>query len=201
MREWAGPGVPAPFRSGPFTVRPEWIDYNGHLNLAYYVLLFDCATDALWAPIGLGGELRATGRATFAAESHILYRAELVEGEAVVIDSQILGLDEKRLHVTHEMRRVRDDMGSAQQGPVDLSVDLGTRPGAPRPGAGLAVLPGAGADVSEGGPGPPPSGALAGGGAGVAARGGSGARPPAPPRLGGAPGRDAAGAAIGLARP
>jgi acyl-CoA thioester hydrolase len=140
MPDRAGPALPVPFRSGPFTVRPEWIDYNGHLNLAYYVLLFDCATDALWAPIGLGDELRATGRATFAAESHILYRAELVEGEAVVIDSQILGLDEKRLHVTHEMRRVRDDMVSAQQELMYLSVDLGTRRVAPWPGAVLALL-------------------------------------------------------------
>jgi acyl-CoA thioester hydrolase len=140
MREWAGPVLPAPFRSGPFTVRPEWIDYNGHLNLAYYVLLFDWATDALWAPIGLGDELRAIGRGTFAAESHTLYRAELLEAESVMIDSLVLGLDEKRLHVAHEMRRVRDDAVSAQQELMYLSVDLGTRRVAPWPGAVLALL-------------------------------------------------------------
>lgn len=140
MREWAGPVLPAPFRSGPFSIRTEWIDYNGHLNLAYYVLVFDWATDALWAPIGLGDQFRAAGHATFAAESHILYRAELVEGEAVVIDSQILGVDEKRLHVAHEMRRVRDDAVSAQQELMYLGVSLATRRAAPWPAAVLGLL-------------------------------------------------------------
>lgn len=125
--------LPAPFRSGPFTIRREWIDYNGHLNLAYYVLLFDWATDALWEQIGLGERLRVTGHATFAAESHILYRAELVEGEITVVDSQILGRDAKRLHVAHEMRRVRDGAVAAQQELMYLSVSLASRRVAPWP--------------------------------------------------------------------
>ena len=73
--------IAAPFVTPPYEVRSEWIDDNGHLNLAYYLVLFDWATDALWAAIGLGDGLRAAGHGTFAAESHILYRAELVAGE------------------------------------------------------------------------------------------------------------------------
>src|SRR3954463_8828525 len=103
-------------------VRKEWIDYNGHLNLAYYLVLFDTATDALWDQIGLGPELRATGLTTFAVESHILYRAELIAGDAVVVDAQILGLDAKRLHVAHEMRR--NGALAALQELMFLCVDL-----------------------------------------------------------------------------
>ncbi len=135
-----GSALPAPFRSGPFTVRADWIDENGHLNLAYYVLLFDWATDALWTPIGLGQALRARRYATFAAETHTFYRAELLEGETVVIDSQIIATDAKRLHIAHEMRRVRDDAVAAQQELMFLSVSLDTRRVTPWPESVAAGL-------------------------------------------------------------
>lgn len=115
------------FESGPFTVRPEWIDSNGHLNLAYYILLFDEGTDALWRELGLGDAFRATGFGTFAVETHTLYKAELLEGEAVRVGSTVIGSDGKRLHVAHEMRRERDGAVSAQQELLYLCVDLRTR--------------------------------------------------------------------------
>jgi acyl-CoA thioester hydrolase len=130
--------IPVPFRSGPYVVRPEWIDYNGHLNLAYYLVLFDWATDALWEPLGLGEPLRASGFGTFAAESHILYRSELLAGDEVVIDSQILGLDGKRMHGAHEMHRLRDGALASMQELMYLCVDMSTRRVAPWP---QAVLP------------------------------------------------------------
>ena len=123
------------FESGPFTVRPEWIDSNGHLNLAYYILLFDEATDALWRSVGLGDEFRATGFGTFAVETHTLYRAELLEGETVSVESVVIEVDGKRLHVAHEMRRVRDAVVSAQQELLYLCVNLATRRAAPWPAA------------------------------------------------------------------
>ena len=129
----AGSALPAPFPSGPFVVRADWIDENGHLNLAYYVLLFDWATDALWLRIGLGGPFRANRFGTFAAETHTFYGAELLEGEAVEIRSQILGVDGKRLHITHEMRRTRDHTIAAQQELMYLCVSLETRRVTPWP--------------------------------------------------------------------
>ena len=123
--------IPAPFRAPPIVVRPEWIDENGHMNVAYYVVVFDKATDLLWSPIGLGDAYRATGHGTFAVESHILYRAELVEGEQVEVTTQILGLDHKRIHLAHEMRRVRDGAVAAQQEFMLLAVNLTTRRAAP----------------------------------------------------------------------
>ena len=128
------------FESGPFSVRPEWIDSNGHLNLAYYVLLFDEATDALWGSLGLGDALRATGFGTFAVETHTLYRAELMVGETVHCGSVVVAADTKRLHVAHEMRRDRDGAVSAQQELLYLCVDLGTRRVTPWPGEMAARL-------------------------------------------------------------
>ena len=115
-------------------MRPEWIDHNGHLNLAYYILLFDEATDALWGPLGLGQAIRAAGFGTFAVETHTQYRAELMEGETVGVRSAVLGADGKRLHVAHEMRRMRDGVVSAQQELLYLCVNMETRRAAAWPG-------------------------------------------------------------------
>ncbi len=122
------------FESGPFLVRPEWIDHNGHLNLAYYILLFDEATDALWTSLGLGDAIRSIGFGTFAVETHTQYRAELMEGETVMVRSVVLEADGKRLHVAHEMRRARDQVVSAQQELLYLCVDMATRRAAGWPG-------------------------------------------------------------------
>ena len=65
-------------------VLPEWIDANGHMNLAYYVVLFDQATDLLYDALGVGQAYRnATGNSTFTAETHTLYEREVLEGERV----------------------------------------------------------------------------------------------------------------------
>ena len=64
------------------TVLPEWIDSNGHLNLAYYVLIFDLATDKLYATLGIGDAYReATGNSCFTAETHTVYEREVRLGD------------------------------------------------------------------------------------------------------------------------
>ncbi len=119
-------GLPAPFTGHTATVLPGWIDENGHMNLAYYVVVFDTATDLLWSAIGLGEPYRQrTGHGTFAVETHILYRAELLLHDRVQVTSQILGADAKRIHLAHELRR--DATVAAQQELMLLHVDLGTR--------------------------------------------------------------------------
>jgi len=127
VADGAGLAGPAPFRSGPFVVRPDWIDENGHLNLAHYVTMFDSATDALWRVIGLGDTFRAVGFGTFAAETHTLYRAELLDGETAMVESLVLAADAKRLHVAHTMVREGDGVVSALQELMYLSVDLSVR--------------------------------------------------------------------------
>lgn len=127
-------GIPAPFTGHAATVLPGWIDDNGHMNLAYYVLVFDGATDRLWDAIGLGEPYRrATGLSTFAAEMHTLYRAELRLGDPMRVSSQILGADGKRIHLAHELFHAGTDTVSAQQELMLLHVDLGTRKVVPFP--------------------------------------------------------------------
>lgn len=136
-----------PFTSGPYVVRPEWIDYNGHLNLAYYVLIFDQATDALWETLGIGSAAKTAGHSTFAAECHILYKSELLEGQSVTIQTVVLGADAKRLHVAHEMRRTADGVVAAQEELMFLSVSLASRRVSPFPaGAAARILAAAEAD-------------------------------------------------------
>ncbi len=132
--------MPARFRCGPFSMRPEWVDENGHINLAHYVTVFDWATDSLWKAIGLGEPYRLAGFGTFAVETHTLYRAELLREDRVTLDSVVVGVDAKRLHVAHTMVRERDGLVSALQELLYLSVDLATRRAAVWPATVLAGL-------------------------------------------------------------
>jgi len=121
-------GIPAPFTGHSATVRPEWIDENGHMNMAYYVVVFDGAIDHLWAAIGLGEPYRQqTQHGTFAAEAHIICQAELFLGDRVQVATQILGADSKRIHLAHEMRRSDTGKLVAQQEVMLLHVSLTTR--------------------------------------------------------------------------
>ena len=68
----------APFVSSSMRVEPDWIDYNGHLNIAYYHVLFDRAVDEVFSLVGLNRDYVDTRNASFfAAECHILYKREL----------------------------------------------------------------------------------------------------------------------------
>lgn len=121
-------GIPAPFTGHMAVVCPEWIDENGHMNMAYYVVVFDGAIDHLWSALGLGEPYRQrTRHGTFAAEAHIHYRAELLEGDFVHVATQILAADNKRIHLAHEMRREDSGAVVAQQEAMLLHVSLVTR--------------------------------------------------------------------------
>jgi acyl-CoA thioester hydrolase len=120
--------------SGTGVVQPAWIDGNQHMNLAYYVVLFDRATDAVFGAVGMGDSYKAdTNCGAFAAESHLLYDSELRLGDAVTMTSWVLGGDAKRLHMAHEMRRVDDGARAATQELMFLNVDLTQRRVAPWP--------------------------------------------------------------------
>jgi acyl-CoA thioester hydrolase len=125
-------GIAVPFDRYRGEVLSEWIDLNGHMNLAYYTVLFDYATDLLFDAIGIGRDYkRATNHGTFVAESHNLYERELLVGERVHVVSQIVGADGKRLHLAHEMFRITEAERVATQELMFLSVDLGRRRVAP----------------------------------------------------------------------
>jgi acyl-CoA thioester hydrolase len=120
--------LPAPFERFEGEVLPAWIDYNGHMNLAYYVVLFDQATDLLFDALDLGLDYRrSTGKGTFVAETHTLYQNELLVSARVRVRTQILGSDEKRLHLAHEMFEIGSDKRAAAQELMFLHVDLVAR--------------------------------------------------------------------------
>lgn len=90
-------------------VRPEWVDYNGHMNEAYYVLIFGDATDALYDYIGLDDAARRRDNVSlYTVEAHIRYLIEAHDGEQLRIATRVLAHDEKRLRLHHTMVRARD---------------------------------------------------------------------------------------------
>src|SRR5579864_7872987 len=126
--------LPAPFERFEGEVLPEWIDYNGHMNLAYYTVLFDQATDLLFDELGLGLDYRRdTSQGTFVAETHNLYERELLVGARVRIATRILGADDKRLHLGHEMFALAGGYRTATQELMFLHVDLAARRVSPFP--------------------------------------------------------------------
>ncbi|WP_224056757.1 thioesterase family protein, partial [Burkholderia vietnamiensis] len=72
-------------------VRPEWVDYNGHLRDAFYLLIFSFATDALLDRIGLDDAARRErGRSVYTLEAHVNYLQEIKEGARVRVDVRVL---------------------------------------------------------------------------------------------------------------
>ncbi|HSS64018.1 MAG TPA: thioesterase family protein, partial [Gammaproteobacteria bacterium] len=85
-------------------IQRDWIDYNGHMNVAYYVLVFDNATDALLDFLGMDEDYRKqTGFTTYVLETHVTYDRELKENDPVRVETQLLDFDAKRLHYFSRM--------------------------------------------------------------------------------------------------
>ena len=132
---------PAPFAAYVGEVLPAWIDGNDHMNMAYFVVMFDLATDVIWDALGIGfAYKRATQCGTFAAEAHILYDREMRLGERGRVHSRLLGADAKRVHVAHELFRLDDGKRAAAQEFLFLHVDLAARRVIPWPAAIYARL-------------------------------------------------------------
>jgi acyl-CoA thioester hydrolase len=131
----------APFDSFRAVVRPEWIDDNGHLNMGYYVVVFDQATDAWLAYLGLGpAEITRMGITTFTLESHVCYLREVLEGAPLRFTTRLLGFDEKRIHYVHEMHHDVEGYLAATNELVSLHVSQETRRATPMAGAVSARL-------------------------------------------------------------
>ena len=131
----------APFVSSAMRVEPQWIDYNGHLNMAYYHVLFDRAVDEVFSLVGLSRDYAETRNAsTFTAECHILYKRELTEGDAVRVTAQLIAFDDKRLHYYLEMRHANEGWLAATSENLSLHVDMVHRRVVPFPADILANL-------------------------------------------------------------
>jgi acyl-CoA thioester hydrolase len=125
---------PAPFLASVMQIEPQWIDYNGHLNMAYYNVMFDRAIDQLWLQLGIGPTyMKERHGSTFTAECHVRYLREVHLGDPVQIAVYLLGADEKRLHTFQELRHATEGWLSATSENMSLHMDMKARKVGPFP--------------------------------------------------------------------
>ncbi len=116
------------------TVLPEWIDLNGHMNIAFYVSAFEQATAAVFTSWGLGYEYPAVeGFTTFTLGMNLEYISELKEGDPLRITTQLMDWDHKRIHYFHHMYHAETDQLSATNECLSMNIDLTNRRSAPLP--------------------------------------------------------------------
>ena len=120
-----------PLRLLDTVVRPEWVDYNRHMSDFRYSQVFGDATDALFRRAGVDETYRNTGRVYYSVENHVKHLGEAKAGEPLYVTTQLLAVDDKRLHVFHRMHRGRDDKLIATAEQMYLHVDMAAAKAAP----------------------------------------------------------------------
>jgi carnitine 3-dehydrogenase / betainyl-CoA thioesterase len=106
----SGAKTDAPLRLVETQVRPEWVDYNGHMTDSRYLQVFGDATDALLRRVGINDSYRKSGRTMYTVETHVSYLNEAKALEGLYVTTQLLNVDDKRVHLFHRLRRTRDDV-------------------------------------------------------------------------------------------
>lgn len=120
--------------SDPFAIELDWLDANGHLNMAYYHVMFDRTVDVALDSLDFGDAYRARENASiFNVETHVVYRREVRSSDHVKVSFQLLGRDEKRLHAFQTMWRMADEELVATSESLFVHVDLEARRAAPLP--------------------------------------------------------------------
>ena len=119
----------SPYKTRNQKVLPEWIDYNGHMNVAYYTLAFDKALDFFFEDVlGIGPSfVEKNKEGPFALKASYNYFSELLEKEIFFVDISILDFDSKRVHLFGEMRKDKSLELSAVFETVLMNMDLSAR--------------------------------------------------------------------------
>lgn len=126
--------IPAPLELHTEIVRPEWIDHNGHMNVAYYLLAFDEAAGAMSRYLGISHAYRrASGHGTFVGDYHIHYVQEVMAGDPLRFTHRIVDCDEKRFHYWQEMYHAEKGYLAAEAEAITLHIDMSVRKVAPFP--------------------------------------------------------------------
>ena len=124
----------APFVSSVMQIEPQWIDYNGHLNMAYYNVFFDRALDEVLALLGMStAYVKQRHLSIFTAEVHVRYLREVHLDDPVRVSVQLLGYDSKRLHCFQKLCHATEDWLSATSEVMSLHVDLEAKKTSPFP--------------------------------------------------------------------
>ncbi|TPI19037.1 MULTISPECIES: thioesterase family protein [unclassified Mesorhizobium] len=132
--------IPAPIISRPLAIENDWIDYNGHLNMAYYNVLFDRGTDEAFEMMGVDSSYTKERRlSVYTAEVHVCYVRELHLHDTVKVSFQLIDHDDKRLRTYQEIRHV-DGWLAATSETLSLHVDMEGPKVAPFPADVMAKL-------------------------------------------------------------
>jgi acyl-CoA thioester hydrolase len=124
----------APFVSSRLTIEDDWIDYNGHLNMAFYNVLFDRAVDEAFGLCGLGADyIREREGSFFLVESRTRFRRELKRDDQVRVTVHLVDYDDKRLHYAMEIRHASEGWLAASCENLSIHIDMKTRRAAPFP--------------------------------------------------------------------
>src|SRR5262245_24886157 len=120
--------IPVPFSGARERVRKEWIDYNGHLNVGYYHVAFDTASDQFFDFLGLTATFRAQHQgSTFALESHLNFLREVKEGDWLRFEARLIDFDAKRIHFYMEMLHADEGYIAASYESLSSYVSMITR--------------------------------------------------------------------------
>jgi len=131
----------APFVSSVMRVEPGWIDYNGHLNMAYYNVLLDRAVDEVFELLGCGLDyVKKYKHSFFTAEAHVRYLRELRAEMPVRVTFQLLDFDSKRMHYFEQLFHAGEGWVSATSENMSLHVDMEAKRTAACPDRILAAL-------------------------------------------------------------
>lgn len=120
--------IATPFLAPVMQIEPQWIDYNGHLNMAYYNVLMDRSIDHLFLLMGMGPDyMKLRNASTFTAECHVRYIREVHLGDPVQVSALVIAADDKRVHTFQELRHATEGWLSATSENMTLHVDMAIR--------------------------------------------------------------------------
>lgn len=126
--------IPAPVVTRRMAIQPGWIDYNGHLNMAYYHVLFDHGVDEAFLLFGLGPDYVATQNASFfTLEAHVCYLRELRLEDPVQVRFRLLDHDAKRAHIFMELVQADEGWLAATLEMMSIHVDMAAKRSSPWP--------------------------------------------------------------------
>ncbi len=121
------PTAGQPLRLFEARVRPEWLDYNGHMTESRYLYVFGLASDTLFRSVGVDEHYRARARMFFSVETHLTHQAEALVNEPFYVTAQLLSVDDKRLRVFYRLQRESDGKLLATGEQMYLHVDTAIR--------------------------------------------------------------------------
>ena len=125
--------IAAPFVSRVMEIEKDWIDYNGHLNMAYYNVIFDRGSDEAFELMGMGPAYARDRKLTiYTAEAHVCYVRELHLGDKVTVSFHLIDHDDKRLRAYQEIRHA-DGWLAATSETLSLHIDMSGPKVAPFP--------------------------------------------------------------------